>query len=349
VTRQQRIQDEGFALRLRRHGRLAATDDDDVLVSVSVGPGGEAVALWTAPSDHEALTSVTTQPGWATFPDARAAHPASARITVHSPDGVRGVRIAAMPLAHVTAQPLPDSRILAVAARCRWRPDGPDRNAIVYDADGAPVSEHTFGDGIEDVFTTPSGRTWVAYFDEGVYGNYGWGGPGAEPLGSCGLVRFGPAGEPDWRFSPQGDLPSIDDCYALNVSGETAWACYYSDFPLVRVRDGRATAWSNDLARGARALLVGDDRVALVGGYRNERDRLVVGEPSGDTLHDAGRYRITLPDGQPLPEHARIVGRGPDLHVFDGSDWYRLSLDDIPRRSRGRRHSDESRSGARIW
>lgn len=316
-------------LPLRQHGRVAAADDGDALLSVSVGPVGEAVALWSTPADQEALTSVTVQPGWASFPDARAARTVGARITVQSPSLAGVVRIAEMPLAHATVQPLPGDRFLVVAARCRWRPEGPDRNALVYGPDGAVVAEYTFGDGVEDVLTTPSGNAWVGYFDEGVYGNYGWGGPGPEPMGSCGLSRFGPGGEQDWRFPPDDTAP-IDDCYALNVTGETAWACYYSDFPVVKVDDGEVTVWRNDLAHAARSLIVADRRVGMAGGYRPHRDRLVIGELGDNDLRDAVRYRLVLPEGQPLPDDVRMVGRGPDLHVFHGTDWYRLSLTDIP-------------------
>src|SRR5262249_21153055 len=189
---QQRAEVLGLpVLPLRRHGRVTAADDGDALLSVSVGPAGEAVALWAAPADQEALTSGTVQPQWGSFRDARAARPAGARITLQRPGLSEAVRIAEMPLAHATVQPLPGNRFLAVAARCRWRPEGPDRNALVYDPDGAVVAEYTYGDGIENVLTTPSGNAWVGYFDEGVYGNYGWGVPGPEPLGSCGLARFG--------------------------------------------------------------------------------------------------------------------------------------------------------------
>ena len=316
-------------LPLRQHGRMAPADDGDALLSVTVGPAGEGVALWSAPADREALTSVTVQPGWASFPDAPAARPAGARITVHSPGLTRAVRIAEMPLAHATVQPLPGGHFLVIAARCRWRPEGPDRNAHVYSPDGALVAEYTFGDGIQDLLTTPSGSAWVGYFDEGVFGNYGWGGPGPEPLGSCGLARFAPGGEPDWRFPPD-DTASIDDCYALNVTGETAWACYYSDFPVVKVEKGQVTAWRNDLAHGAKSLIVDDRRVGMAGGYRPHRDRLVIGELGDSDLREAGRYRLVLPEGQPLPDDVRMVGRGPDLHVFHGTDWYRLSLTDIP-------------------
>lgn len=38
--------------------------------------------------------------------------------------------------------------------------------------------------------------------------------------------------------------------------------------------------------------------------------------------------RLVLDDVSDLPP-ARLVGRGPDLHVFVGNLWYRLSIDDI--------------------
>jgi len=314
---------------LRRHGRVTAVDDGDVLLSVSVGPAGEAVAVWSTPADHAALTSVTVHASGASFPDAQAVRPAAARITVQSPSLVKAVRIAEMPLAHATAQPLPGDRLLVVGARCRWRPEGPDRNALVYGREGAVVAEYTFGDGVEDVHTTPSGKAWVGYFDEGVFGNYGWGDPGPEPLGARGLARFGLGGEVDWRF-PSGEAAPIDDCYALNVTGETAWACYYSEFPVVKVEDGTVTAWRNDVAHGAKSLIVDGRRVGLAGGYRPDRDRLVIAELGAGDLRETGRYRLVLPDGGPLPDGIHMVGRGQDLHVFDDTDWYRLSLTDVP-------------------
>jgi hypothetical protein len=82
-------------------------------------------------------------------------------------------------------------------ARCRWRPEGPDRNAVLYDADGQVVSEHVLGDGIAHVLATSTGQVWAGYFDEGIYGNYGWGrADSEEPVGAYGIVRFSPDLEP---------------------------------------------------------------------------------------------------------------------------------------------------------
>jgi hypothetical protein len=227
---------------------------------------------------------------------------------------------------------MPDGRVLVVAARCRWRPEGPDRNAILYDTDGQIAGEATVGDGIEHIAVARSGHIWIGYFDEGVYGNYGWGdAETAPPVGAAGLVRFSPNLEPDWRFPSHVDQPwgAISDCYALNVAGDTVWACYYTDFPVVRVAAGAVTGWHNTIAHGIRALVVSDATVALFGGYGPDHDRLVVAALGQNRLHKAAEYRLVLPDGSPVPPDAQVVGRGPDLHLTVGLDQYRLSIDYI--------------------
>ncbi|MFD9894088.1 hypothetical protein ACFWY9_32465 [Amycolatopsis sp. NPDC059027] len=319
-------------LRARHHSRLVAPQAGDELVSASVGPSGEVVALWAAPEDLSELTVRTTTPGGATFPEPRTSRPVTARVTVHTPDMAIAARIRSLSVAYPTVQPLPDGQVLVVGSRCRWRPEGPDRNAIVYDSDGAVVFGETVGDGIQHVQTTRRGETWVGYFDEGIYGNFGWGdSEGRPPLGASGLTRFSTALTQDWRFSLPDDSAwgSIEDCYALNVDGDTAWACYYDDFPIVRVHDGAVTGWHNDV-RGAKALAVGGSRVALYGGYRPDHDRLVVGVLDGDRFQVTGKYRLAGPDGRPLPRTAQVVGRGPDLNVFVDDVWLRLNIDDIP-------------------
>ncbi|MBB6398499.1 hypothetical protein BKA00_005413 [Actinomadura coerulea] len=259
----------------------------------------------------------------------------TARVTLHSPALSNVVTIHDFPLAHPTVQPLPDGRVLAVGARARWRQDGPDRNAIIYSADGTALAAETLGDGIEHVFTTGTGHVWVGYFDEGVFGNFGWGrADGREPIGSCGLVRFSPDLKVDWRFPFHEDNPwgAISDCYALNVDADTAWTCYYTSFPIVRVHDGVLAGWRGD-GTAANALITDGSRIALYGGYSADRDRLVVGQLSDGQMRSSGEYRVVLPGGEELPGDARVIGRGPDLHILTGTDWYRLDLTDVPAES----------------
>ncbi|RZU76003.1 hypothetical protein EV384_4598 [Micromonospora kangleipakensis] len=249
-------------------------------------------------------------------------------------DSVHVTPLPGLAAAHPSVQPLPHGRVLVVGARCRWRPDDPDRNAVIYDSEGHIEARATLGDGIEHVFTTTSGEVWVGYFDEGVYGNYGWGDRDAPPpIGNMGLIRFSPELQPAWRFPSHVDntFGAISDCYALNVTDDAVWTCYYTDFPIVRVQGGEVTGWRNPID-GARALAVSHTRIGLLGGYGPDQDRFVVGELDGDALRVAGEYRLVLPDGGPLPARVTAVGRGPVLHLVTDEHWYQLHLEDVPTR-----------------
>jgi hypothetical protein len=192
--------------------------------------------------------------------------------------------------------------------------------AEVFDVDGRPLRQGTLLDGIQHVLATASGHIWVGYFDEGVYGD--------NPVAHHGIVRFTPGLDPDWTYPFDTDAGPVDDCYALNVDGEAAWAYYYSSFPIVRITDGSVTAWRTEVA-GAAGLLAAAGACALVGGYGvADSDRLVVGQLAHRRYEIIDELRLTLPGGQPMPT-ASFICRGPDLHVFIGRSWYRLALDDI--------------------
>lgn len=246
-------------------------------VFASIGPGDELISIWVS-------------------------GPEIVVVRQHTEYEVR-TRITDLPLEYPLVQPMPEGQILIVDPRC-----DSDPNAILYDAEGRQLMAATFGDGIEHVLTTASGNVWVGYFDEGVFGDDGW--------GEAGLARFGPDLQRQWRFPPG----SISDCYALNVDGEDAWTCYYTDFPVARVHQDRVTEWSNQDTRGARALAVSGDTVALFGGYPGDRDRLVIG-----TLAE-GAFRKTSEHRLPVPEDASVVGRGPALHAITAEDWYQFDL-----------------------
>jgi hypothetical protein len=129
-----------------------------------------------------------------------------------------------------------------------------------------------------------------------------------------------------WEYpSGPGGPGSVDDCYALNIDGETVWACYYSDFPIVRIQNDSVQAWTNDVS-GAKAIAVRSDLVWLAGGYRAERDRLVAGRLGRHRLAVQSVSRIVLPDGSDLPDTAVIMGAGSRLHVVHERDWYVLDV-----------------------
>jgi hypothetical protein len=291
------------------------------------------VAVWTAAASLEAVTSRTFSAGGASFPGPAAARPVTARITVHAPGLVAMTPIADLTLAHITVQPMPGGRFLVAGARCQWHRDGPNRNAVLYDTGGQPISEHVLGDGIRHVLATSTGQVWAGYFDEGIYGNYGWGQADTpEPVGAYGIVRFSNQLEPAWhypKYTEIGPWDAISDCSALNVDDSCAWACYDPDYPVVRIGDGTVTGWHNDI-KGAGALAVAGTRAALFGGYGPDHDRLAVTELTAGHARLAGEYRIVLPDGQPIPPGTQVIGRGHRLHFLTDTDWYQLAEGDIP-------------------
>ncbi|MET7457429.1 hypothetical protein ABZT03_37325 [Streptomyces sp. NPDC005574] len=119
-----------------------------------------------------------------------------------------------------------------------------------------------------------------------------------------------------WTSDDAG-IPGLFDCYALNVSGTTAWACPYTDFPLVEIRPDRThrplRVWANRV-RGTKAAAVHGERVAFYGGYGEERDRLAHGEIMETSVEPSDVGLLTLPDGS-APGRRRVVGRGGRIYV----------------------------------
>lgn len=74
------------------------------------------------------------------------------------------------------------------------------------------------------------------------------------------------------RYTEVGPWDAVNDCYAL-IDDTCTWACYYADFPVVRIRDGAVTGWHNEI-RGASALAVAGSRGALFGGSAGTRHAL---------------------------------------------------------------------------
>ncbi|WP_325039064.1 hypothetical protein [Kribbella sp.] len=287
----------------------------DDLVSVSVGPSGEAVALWAESADAGGLLTSDVHLGPLT-------RPVGVRAVLHTPDPCHTVEIPDYRFRFPTVQSMPGGAFLLVGKRVPRRGDDVPSNAIVYDAIGQPIAEGLLGDGIKHVQTTASGQVWVGYSDEGVYGNLGWGnGPGTEPIGAPGLIRYTPELTSDWEFSnTRHGLPPVDDCYALNVISETAWCCYDSGFPLVKIRDETVRAWRNEVQR-VIGIAVHQGHVGLYDGQR-----LTIAHRASDQLAIEHKYDVALPNGDPPPPNSKTISRASAIHIFAGRSWYRTDL-----------------------
>ena len=193
----------------------------------------------------------------------------------------------------------------------------------MFDLDGKLTASAAFGDGIEQVLSTPTGNSWVGYFDEGIFGNLGWNDIlGPEPIGQFGINRF------DENLGLVAHAPgglNIASCYALTTDGETAWAYCYTDWDIIRLdTDGRTTPWSNTIA-GAGALLTRFPHIALIGGYPPDRNRVVTGVLDGPDFKPQSTSVLTV-DGHQILDGAIFQSRGHELHAYVDGSWQRSEL-----------------------
>jgi|SRR5579871_5660191 len=231
-------------------------------------------------------------------------------------------------------QPMPDGNFLLVDSRLTkidtrdpdvaYHPGKYFDNAHVFDRSGKKLYGFMAGDGIGHVQTTVNGEIWIAFFDEGVFGDPSRTGG----LAAAGLVCLNAQGKVLFRYSEQiaesNGIPTIDDCYALNVMDQDeVWLCYYGDFPVVSLSNKTLTkAWIDFPRRAAKAFAVCGETLLMVSAYRGPRwlyvdlnsrvltDTPIVDETGspidvelcfarGNTIYfgakDCGLYAATLP------------------------------------------------------
>ncbi|MFE2581093.1 hypothetical protein [Streptomyces sp. NPDC059378] len=242
---------------------------------------------------HWLLTERAPQPGGDV-------QPSDALVVSVHPDGnVELTELSAVRARWPHLDRLPDGGFVVAASRASRHEDA--NQVQVFDMLGRETSSFSVGDAIEHLLVDEAGHIWVGHFDEN----------------PAGIRRWSTTGRLTWT-SDGARIPGLFDCYALNVSGTTAWACPYTDFPLVEIRPERpdrpVRVWANRV-RGAKAVAVHGERVAFYGGYREERDRLAHGELTETSVEPTDIGLLTLPEG-PAPGRRWVVGRGSRIYVL---------------------------------
>ncbi len=219
-------------------------------------------------------------------------------------------------------QPLSKNRLLLVCARSRWRSGTDfDCNGRIYGADGVFQKEILLGDGIQDVQVTTHGKIWTSYFDEGVFGNYGWN----DPVGSSGLIAWKANGEKVYEYSPMHGLDVICDCYALNVeSDNTTWCYYLDEFPLVKIKDGKEVGYWTIPIRGSDAFAIYRNFALFRGGY-NDSDHLYLIQLLENNVAKVVK-KISLENVSKVDS---VSARGDSLLILSGKFVYRVSVHDF--------------------
>lgn len=157
-----------------------------------------------------------------------------------------------------------------------------------------------------------------------MFGNFGWGiANGAETIGWAGLVRFDRSGKEVWEYQLPNGVDSICDCYALNASSGAVWACYYTDFPIVRIDTHARIEWWLTGLSGIRHIAVNGTSVLAFGGYRRRSHCQLLRLEQGHRMSVAD-VSLRLSDDVSLD--TSLIGRDSLLHVFTPTEWYSFAV-----------------------
>lgn len=292
------------------------------LVTATVSAGGEALFLFISQDPEQDVTS-RTETGFASFPNtSMPSGPKPFRLAIVRQgavgDGVE-TRLVDIPPVNVCfpkVELFPDGRVLLVGSRCsceglgRW-----DNNTHIFDPRTGSMFDFCLGDGIESLAVDGQGRIWVAYFDEGIFGNCGWGREDShlpnvwvDAVGGCGLVCFNASGQILWE-APRG--VDIWNSYQWNATRSEMWlpfrsyrfsVCHISG--LAQDPKAKGDGQGNPVVRlyessdrnlgGHRLCVVSGDTMLLSNGYfyeqhefhllTNSRDVMIETPLGGDAI-----------------------------------------------------------------
>jgi hypothetical protein len=154
-----------------------------------------------------------------------------------------------------------------------------------------------------------------------VWGNYGW----DDPIGAMGLIQWNAEGEKLYEFSPQNGLGHICDCYALNVeSNRYTWCYYYTDFPLVKIKDGKITQhWAIPI-KGSSAFAVSQHTALFRGGYHDHQHLYLMALQDNQVAKITRKIKL-----ENVSETAWVRARGDAMFFFDQNIIYRVSVYDF--------------------
>ena len=196
-------------------------------------------------------------------------------------------------------------------------------HADVCDKSGRVQRTIDLGDASEDIQTTANGHIWVSYFDEGVFGR---------GIGQHGVVCFDNQGQAIFKYSEfaeQNQLPFIDDCYAMNVvSDDEVWLSYYSDFPLVCIRNFRLHHIWKDFGCMQGGFALRGDAVVFPKCYTQVEGKSQILIRTLSTSSAAESIEAVDENGSAIDGLVTAFGRGPNLYLLTETALYSLQAPD---------------------
>ncbi|MBG9790455.1 hypothetical protein [Brevibacillus laterosporus] len=221
-------------------------------------------------------------------------------------------------------QPINDDNLLVVGARTRYfGPDNYELNGKIFDLDGNLIKELLLGDGIQNVQVSANGTIWTGFFDEGVFGNYGW----VEPIGASGLIGWDRNGKQ--VFSNH--KADICDCYALNVvNDQEIWFYYYTDFHLVKIANDQMEFFNPKIS-GSSGFITYNSYFLFDKGYGKHDEYILLKNNNSGKFIQKCEVRFITQEGKTIQSYDRDF-RGDVLILREGDCLYKVHLHEIVNR-----------------
>ncbi|AXI00352.1 hypothetical protein DV702_11855 [Sporosarcina sp. PTS2304] len=212
-------------------------------------------------------------------------------------------------------QPIDDGHILLVGARSYYyNAQNIEENARVYDKNGCLIRSFCLGDGIEHVYVTKNQEIWTGYFDEGVFGNYGW----EEPIGRSGLVGWDTLGHKIDSMEEDKEY-SIFECLALTSDAEDKiWFFFSIDSKIGARKDKRTVCYSPE-GHGFQSFAVNGDTIIAYQGIWGQS--LFEMQRKDDEYKVVHEIKLIKPDGTPVKPEL-VSNRENQLLFLDGDELY---------------------------
>ena len=178
---------------------------------------------------------------------------------------------------YLYVQPI-DGDLLLSTARCHYNGGKPEQNAVIMDVKGDIISEFCLGDGIAECIVRPDGNIVVSYFDEGIFGNYGW----TAPLGACGIRVVDRTGKSLWEAEKD-----IFECYATNLDEEgNIWYYYYDSFKIVSTDTKKEIEYNPNISGASIVIPTADKRGVIMDMGYNKHGQFAALHFNGDGLRE---------------------------------------------------------------
>jgi len=123
----------------------------------------------------------------------------------------------------------------------------------------------------------------------------------------------------------------ISDCYALNVDATgDVWINYYTDFPLVRLREYKLEkVWLNFGVLGDAFAIRGDEIIYMAKGQVSSSS--VASEPRGEPLSEVPKDDTGIELAASTQRYADTAGRGSAFIINTGEAVYSTDVSDQSR------------------